>query len=112
MMMELFLSSDGKHTVHVATETAREMKRLLPSAKRFYESIVNTYGTKAQMWQRAVNGNGAIRKVIVPEPEAPLCPVHKTPMRYRQGRYGAFWSCPTRLDDGNWCDCTIDARQS
>ena len=117
MMMELFLSTDGKHTVHVATETVREMRKLLPGAKSFYESILNAYGTKAEMWKHGGNGkaesngaagNGGVKAPIVPEPEAPLCPVHKTPMAFRHGRYGAFWSCPRRLADGSWCDCTIE----
>jgi hypothetical protein len=34
--------------------------------------------------------------------------VHKTPMVYRQGRYGAFWSCTRRMPDGSWCECTFD----
>jgi hypothetical protein len=114
-MMELFLSSDGKHTVHVAAQSAQEMEQLLPNAKAVYEAVVREYGTKAEMWKHGGNGHGKVNgtangdeAAIVPEPDAPLCPVHKTPMAYRQGRYGAFWSCPKRLDDGSWCDCTIE----
>jgi hypothetical protein len=35
-------------------------------------------------------------------------PVPKTPMAYREGRYGAFWFCPTRHENGIWCSCTMD----
>ena len=117
-MMELFLSSDGKHTVHVSAQTAKEMEQLLPNAKAVYEAIISEYGTKVEMWKHAGNGkaksngaagaNGKGKPAVVPEPEGPMCPVHKTPMAYREGRYGAFWSCPKRMDDGRWCDCTIE----
>ena len=108
-MMELFLSSDGKHTVHVAAETPDKLIKLLPQAKLVYEAVVQAYGGKGPVRKPANgeakghgNGNGKH------EGEAPLCPVHKTPMAYREGRYGAFWSCPTRTADGGWCNCTFD----
>ena len=117
-MIELYLSSDGKHTVHVSEETPDKMIKLLPHAKLLYEAIVRAYGTKAQMWHKPGNGeakanghalrSGAGAGNDEPEREAPLCPVHKTPMAYREGRHGAFWSCPTRTSDGGWCNCTID----
>ena len=50
-MMELYLSSEGKHTVHVSAETPEEMVKLLPQAKLIYEAVVRKYGTKAEMWQ-------------------------------------------------------------
>ncbi len=107
-MMELFLSSDGKHTVHVSAETPDEMIKLLPQAKLIYESVVRTYGTKAQMWEKIGNGNGHAKGNGKRTEEAPVCPVHKKPMAYREGRYGDFWSCPTRTADGSWCPCTFD----
>ena len=107
-MIELYLSSDGKHTVHVAAETAEEMHALLPQAKRLYEAVVQTYGTKAQMWQRS-DGERHDREA---HPEAPVCPMHGVPMAYRHGRRGPFWSCPTRQEDGSWCPCTVDASPS
>ncbi|MBM3187668.1 MAG: hypothetical protein FJZ90_02990 [Chloroflexi bacterium] len=102
-MMELFLSSDGKHTVHVAAQTPEELIQLLPQAKLVYEAVVRAYGGKSQT-QKPANGNGNGKH----HGEAPLCPVHKTPMAYREGRYGSFWSCPTRTADGGWCNCTFD----
>ena len=52
-MIELYLSSDGKHTVHVSTETLEEIVELAPKAKALYDKIVEAYGNKAQMWQEA-----------------------------------------------------------
>ena len=104
-MMELYLSSDGKHTVHVSAETPEEMVKLLPQAKLIYEAVVRKYGTKARMWQGAGNGQPA-EKV---EAEAPVCPMHNRPMAFRQGRHGPFWSCPERMANGGWCTVTKDA---
>ena len=45
-MMELFLSSDGKHTVHVSAETPDKLIEMLPQAKLVYEAVVRAYGGK------------------------------------------------------------------
>ena len=110
-MIELYLSSDGKHTVHVSSDTPEEMVKLLPKARLIYDSVVAKYGTKARMWQQAAGGNGAEKGngESASEADAPECPMHNRPMVYRQGRYGAFWSCPTRLPNGRWCTVTKDA---
>jgi len=54
-MIELFLSSDGKHTVHVSAETPEELAELAPKAKALYEKVIESYGNKAQMWQLAID---------------------------------------------------------
>ena len=116
-MIELFLSSDGKHTVHISAETPEEFARLAPQAQALYEKVLERYGTKAQMWQTAIpvpgNGEAKVGKRIdtvaeAREAIAPRCPMHDTPMVYRQGRFGSFWSCPVRKPDGRWCQVTKD----
>ena len=105
-MMELFLSSDGKHTVHVSADTPDKLIEMLPQAKLVYEAVVRAYGGKGH-GQKPTNGkaNGNGRT----ESEAPVCPVHKTPMAYRHGRFGAFWSCPIKDENGIWCSSTMDS---
>ena len=114
-MIELFLSSDGKHTVHIAAETPVELAKLAPSARSLYQKVLESYGTKAQMWQEVTGakGNGEVKinqRVDAPKgvigAEPPRCPVHDRPMVQRQGRFGAFWSCPTRQFNGSWCQVT------
>lgn len=113
-MIELFLSSDGKHTVHIAANTPEELMVLAPSAKSLYEKVLESYGTKAQMWQdvTGARGNGEKAKPQtgtvegVAQANAPRCPVHDRAMVLRQGRFGAFWSCPTRQFNGRWCQVT------
>jgi hypothetical protein len=118
-MIELFLSTDGKHTVHASAQTPEEMAKLAPVAKALYQKVLEEYGTKAQLWQAAINGNGHAKsngrapvvKRIDPVAQAqadaiPRCPMHQRPMVFRQGRMGPFWSCPTRKPDGRWCQVT------
>ena len=122
-MIELYLSSDGKHTVHAAADTPEQLHRLVPSASQLYEQVLGSYGTKAQMWQEATNArsNGGAKTTPpngapagAKEDNVPRCPVHGRPMVYRRGRYGAFWSCPTRMPNGVWCTVTreVDDGQS
>lgn len=114
-MIELYLSSDGKHTVHAAADTPEQLLRLVPSASELYRQVLESYGTKAQMWQEATGGRpDGQRKANVPngkhsaaeDNHAPRCPVHGTAMVRRRGRFGDFWSCPTRKPDGMWCTVT------
>lgn len=114
-MIELFLSTDGKQTVHIQADTKEEMDKLLPYAKALYLKIVEELGTKAQMWQEAMNGNGKSKqpatqfgkRIDTPEEVedlfAPKCPVHLTAMKKRKGQYGEFWSCGIKLQNGAWC---------
>ena len=45
-MIELFLSTDGKHTVHVTANTPEEMATLAPKAKALYKKVLEEFGTK------------------------------------------------------------------
>ena len=107
-MIELYLSSDGKHTVHVSAETPAQMNELAPYARGLYERVLQQYGTKPQLWEAARNGqaNGQTPAAKESAPAVPHCPEHQTPLKYRKGRFGSFWSCPTRQPDGSWCTCT------
>lgn len=119
-MIELFLSSDGKHTVHVSAETPEELTELAPKAKALYDRIVESYGNKAQMWQEAGIAK-ANTKALPVEPKridtpqaaeaavALRCPLHDQPMKLRKGVYGSFWSCSVRSPTGRWCSFTREA---
>jgi hypothetical protein len=120
-MIELFLSTDGKHTVHVTAETPEQMAELGPIAKTLYQKVVEEFGTKVQMWQGAgngkANGHAQFGKRVdtlaqAQEAIAPRCPLHQTPMKYRQGRLGPFWSCGHRKPNGAWCQHTQEVSPS
>lgn len=120
-MIELYLSSDGKHTVHVSSDTVQEMANLVPEAKALYANVVEQFGAKAGSQEPVSNGqsNGHAsfgRRIETVDQAraalAPRCPRHDVPMAYRQGKRGPFWSCPTREPDGEWCQVTREAYQS
>lgn len=106
-MIELFLSIDGKHTVHVAAETPEKLAELVPLAKALYQQVLAEYGAKGQPAHNGyVNGQAFGKRIDTPAPAqaaaAPQCPVHQVPMALRNGKWGPFWSCH-RKDNGNWC---------
>jgi hypothetical protein len=113
-MIELYLSSDGKHTVHVSAETPEVMDKLAAYADKLYAQVLSQYGTKPQLWEAARNGQGNGQPAAdkrsangsQAQTDARVCPDHGRPLAYRNGRYGAFWSCPTRQPDGSWCPYT------
>lgn len=114
-MIELFLSSDGKHTVHVSADTPEQLAELAPKAKALFEQVLEKFGTKAEMWEAVINHKGSgpapLGKRIdnvakAREAVAPKCPMHKVAMVHRDGKFGPFWSCPTRKPDGKWCQVT------
>jgi len=112
-VIELYLSTDGKHTVHVQASDREEMNKMYPFARALYQKVTNSLGTKPQLWNGVINGqrktNGQSFGKIIDTPEqaqavlAPVCPVHETPMKLREGQYGKFWSCGRRNPDGSWC---------
>ncbi|MSP12825.1 MAG: hypothetical protein EXR62_07695 [Chloroflexi bacterium] len=114
-MIELYLSSDGKHTVHVTADTPEQLTALVPVAKVLYREVLTEFGTKAQLWEEAnhpqSNGHTPLEKRIdtvaqALDAVAPRCPTHQAAMAYRQGRYGPFWSCRMKEPDGKWCTAT------
>lgn len=111
-MIEIFLSSDGKHTVHASADTAEHLKDLVPVVKALYREVIREFGTKAQpVTPEMSNGHRSEGQRIdtLAQAEAavtPHCPLHHTPMNYRQGRMGPFWSCSRRKPDGRWCQVT------
>lgn len=118
-MLELFLATDGKHTVHVSADTPEQLTALVPKAKALYQEVLAEFGAKGQPPaplagngpSHSGNGQAQVSKRIdtVAQAQAavtPHCPMHKRPLKYRQGRLGPFWSCPTRKPNGEWCRIT------
>ena len=118
-MIELFLSTDGKHTVHASAQTPEEMATLAPIAKALYRGVLAEFGTKAQLWQSVIKGNGHtsgharsnghaqvvnhIDSVAQAQADAlPHCPMHQRPMVFRQGRrdHSGPAPCASRMASG------------
>jgi hypothetical protein len=49
-MIDLCLSSDGKHAVHVSADSPEQLSSLAPHAMRLYEAVLKSYGNIAEMW--------------------------------------------------------------
>ena len=103
---QVFLSSDGKHTVVVSADNQVEATQGLQWAQTTYEAIVGRYGLKGQ--QPKTNGEQ-------PAPAAtleavPECAVHLLPMVRVEGKHGPFWSCHQRNADGSGASTDLPAR--
>lgn len=98
---EIFLSTDGKQTVHVKASTPTGRTAAGMWAMKSYKWILAELGSKADMWKETMNGKT--------EPKGPLCEIHKVPLVHKQGiskktgRPYDFWSCPERNPDGSYC---------
>jgi len=53
---EIYLSTDGKHTVHIEADTKEGRKAGGLWALEAYKWIAKELGTKAEMWKEAMNG--------------------------------------------------------
>jgi hypothetical protein len=90
MEIEIFLSTDGKHTVHVQAEEGK-VSEAYTQAKAIYDQVLKDYG------------KGTVQKVLesTPKSAVPMCPVHGIVMKLhpagvskKTGKpYSAFWSC-------------------
>lgn len=109
-MIEVYLSTDGKHTVHLSAMSVEETERLLPEATRIYCGIAKELGTKPQLWESVMNGKShggdALPKAAS---AAPICEIHKTALALQEGRRGRFWSCHRKSELGRWCTFTREA---
>jgi hypothetical protein len=103
---ELFLSTDGKQTVHVKASTKEGRASAIKWAKVVFEAVRSRYGTKQEL--NAKTYNPPLKKV---DPNAPICAIHNAPMTLKPAGvskttnkpYPAFWSCGERLSDGSFC---------
>lgn len=71
--LELYLSTDGKNTVHLKVEGGKEERqKAAADAIRFFDFIKGRYGTKADLWDGKINGKGA-KTEKSPEMKCPDC---------------------------------------
>lgn len=96
---ELFLSTDGKHTVHIKADTDEGREKGGTYAAKVFDAIKAKYGTKQEQSAKAYNGNAHKEEV---QQESKVCPDHGVEMTSKQGKYGKFWS--HKLTDGTWCN--------
>jgi hypothetical protein len=52
--IELYLSTDGKHTVHYKAQSPEGRRKGLGASMMLFDAIKRKYGTKADMWGEAM----------------------------------------------------------
>lgn len=88
---DLILSINGKQVVVASwTDPASKHNTLEWVRKTFKDMVVAYYGINQSQREREF-------------PNAPYCKDHQLPMVWRSGKYGSFWSCPHRGEDGSYC---------
>lgn len=92
---QVTLSMDGNHSVSVTGDDPVAVKTELAWAKGIYDQLVARLSPKDEEPEN--------------EGEAPVCAVHDLPMVRQRGRYGPFWSCHQRNDDGGFCSYRPDS---
>src|SRR4030042_2818963 len=101
-MIEIFLSSDGKNTLHLQSESTQDLNKDLPYAKQLFKKMLEEYGTKKEQWA-PVMGNGKANQLTEEDSnQNPLCSIHQERMVLKTGRFGQFMACPIKVD-GEWC---------
>lgn|SRR3990167_4147344 len=105
--LQLFLSTDGKHTVHVETDVMankEERKKAIADAMKLYNFVKGMYGTKADMWEGKI-GKQPAQATIQPQKVCSLC---GSPMEYKEGfskktnKPWSGWFCTSVKEHVEW----------
>jgi len=92
--LELFLSSDGKHTVHLETDTKEQRDEGIPYAKALYKKIIEEFGTKQSLNKSTYNDDGVKGEG--------WCDIHKVQMK-KYTKEGRSWYSHM-VSEGVWCN--------
>jgi hypothetical protein len=86
---EVILSINGKHTPIAVWKDQRSSEVTLELVRYAYKQMVSWLSDAKERPKPASN--------------APYCKDHQIPMVWRKGKFGDFWSCPHRSEDGTYC---------
>ena len=96
---QISLATDGTHAVTVTTTDPVAARGALEWAKGAYEQIISVEG----MSEPPADRTDDPLDVSLKTRETPICAIHHVPMVKQGGRFGSFWSCHQRQEDGSWC---------
>jgi ssDNA-binding Zn-finger/Zn-ribbon topoisomerase 1 len=94
--IELYLSTDGKHTVHYKAQTPEGRKKGLNVAMILFDAIKKKYGTKADMWGEAMKNGKKEEPKEVKTQGCPKCGGTRTfreGVSAKTGKRWAGWFC-------------------
>jgi hypothetical protein len=88
---------DGFNVVIKAKATGGEAVNV---ANTFIEELKTRGFTTLKNVPLPVEAKEAIKENEQPPP---VCPTHHKELLKRNGKFGDFWACPTKDEQGNWC---------
>jgi hypothetical protein len=94
---QVTLSADGNHSVGISGDDPEVLTKAIERGKKLLAELSS--------------GPATTHTDAETQTQVPTCPTHQSPMMHRVGNKGAFWFCPTRNDDGSWCDYKREARR-
>ena len=86
---QVILFVNGNHSVSVTSDDPAALTEGLVWAKKTYQTLASRAARKSREQGE--------------EEEIPVCEVHDVPMVRQEGKYGPFWSCHQRNEDGSFC---------
>jgi hypothetical protein len=86
---EVILSINGKHTPIASWSDEYSGEVTLELVRYAYKQVVSYLALNDERPKDTTN--------------APYCQDHQVPMMSRKGKFGVFWSCPEKDDQGNYC---------
>jgi hypothetical protein len=89
---EVALSSSGRYSVSVKGEDPKSIEEALGWAKEIQAQLARA--------RQVAEGEKPEAKA---QGEVPTCQVHGVPMVKQNGKFGPFWSCHERNEDGSFC---------
>src|SRR5687767_10858702 len=93
---KVILSINGKQTPIAEWTDYRSSDVTLELVRYAYKQVVSWMSDpKAQEQKTKTN--------------SPYCPDHQIPLVFRKGKYGNFYSCTYKLEDGSYCKHTAKA---
>ena len=92
--LEIYLSTDGKHTVNIKAPAGQGLEAL-SEASKIYDGIVEKYGLKPTGFQKTA-----------PKPQGPtvMCPIHNVVMpQYTSKRTGGLYNGHFIKEENRMC---------
>jgi hypothetical protein len=90
------LSASGNHSVSISGNDPEALNKALEHGR--------------QLLAHATGESATAHVEAETQTQVPTCPTHKRTMSLQQGRKGPFWNCPTKDENGKWCDYKRDAK--
>lgn len=93
---QVTLSTGGRIAVAVTSDDPQALREAFAWARETYTKLTAKSDSK----------DGEQEK----DEDVPTCAVHNVPMIKQKGKFGTFWSCHQRNEDGSFCSYRPNGR--